>query len=445
MEMFGVREGDMDRLLAAVSPQVAKVGRSFPVWKVWSEDMSAGEAIDVALPRREVKTGSRHTDFAVISDPTISFEAASLRRDFTMNALALDPLPGEVFDPHGGEGDLARGILRHVSPKFAEDPLRVLRGMQFAARFDLTASADTIALCSELTPQNLSSERLFDEWKKLLLKGKTPSRGLGFLRDTGWDRHFPEIAALKGVQQDPEWHPEGDVFTHTGHCLDAFAKRRTGDEARDLRIGFAVLCHDFGKATHTKFINGRWKSYGHEEAGEEPACRFLKRMTDQTELIHSVTALVGNHMVPHSLHHEAKLRDKVATMDASVRRLALRLGAQGTSIEDLCLVCACDKAGRPPLPEHSESVAWLEERAGGLSVTSAAPTPLLQGRDLIALGATPGVGFKAVLASAFERQLAGELTTRDDAVSFASTWLQSGPRPELPSPKLLSVTREVGS
>ena len=442
MEVFGVREAEIDRLLAGVSPQVAKVGRSFPVWKVWSKDMSAGEAIDVALPRREIKTGRRHTDFAVISDPTISFEAASLRRDFTMNALALDPLTGEIFDPHGGRDDLARGVLRHVSPKFAEDPLRVLRGMQFAARFDLTARPETVALCSELSPDNLSSERVFDEWKKLLLKGKTPSRGLAFLRDTGWDRHFPEIAALKGVRQDPDWHPEGDVFTHTGHCLDAFAKRRTGDEVRDLRVGLAVLCHDFGKATHTRFIDGRWKSHGHEAAGEEPARRFLSRMTDQTELIHGVTVLVGNHMVPHSLHHEAKRREPVTAMDQSVRRLALRLGAQGTSIDDLGLVCACDKAGRPPLPEHCESVAWLLARAGALGVKSAAPKPLLQGRDLIALGATPGAGFKAILAAAFERQLSGDFANHDEAVSYALAQLQTGPRPDLPSPRAPSMAME---
>lgn len=443
LELFGVAEAEIPTLLAEVAPHSIKVGRSFPVWKVWGNDMSAGEAVDLALPRREKKTGNHHTDFEFEADPTLSFAEAALRRDFTMNALALDPLTGEVLDPHGGLSDLRQGVLRHVSPKFAEDPLRVLRGMQFAGRFGLTAAPETVHFCSQLTPDNLSSERQFEEWKKLILKSTKPSRGLAFLRDTGWDRHFPEIAAIKGVQQDPTWHPEGDVFVHTSHCLDAFAQRRSGDETKDLRVGLAVLCHDFGKATHTQLIDGHWRAHGHEAAGVEPTRRFLGRMTDQSELISSVSALVENHMVPHSLHHETQRNGNPASMDASIRRLASKLGAKGASIDELCSVCACDKAGRPPLPEHSQSVAWLQERAGELAVKAAAPKPLLKGRDLIALGAIPGVEFKAIIAEAYERQLAGELANAEDAAAFASSRLPAVVRPPLPTPCTIAPVKEL--
>ena len=419
LEIFGVPPEKMVSLMTGTGAQVLQVGRSFPVWKMWTNRMGAGDALDVALPRRERKTGNHHTDFAVEADPSMSFEEASTRRDFTINAIAKDPLTGKILDPHGGRRDLESRVLRHVSPRFAEDPLRVLRGMQFAGRFELTADPSTIAFCQGLSAEGLVDIRIFEEWKKLLLKSKKPSLGLGFLCDTGWDRHFPELAALKGVQQNPRWHPEGDAFVHTGHCLDAFAARRTGNEEKDTLVGFAVLTHDFGKATHTQFQDGNWTSHGHEEAGAAPTRSFLGRMTSQTSLIHGVVALVERHMTPHNLAKEAAKRTDPAALDASVRRLALSLAKEGVTLEDLARVCECDKAGRPPLPPHSESVAWLRSRAAAAQILHDQPKALLQGRDLIALGLSPGIGFKSILGEAFERQIQGDIVTHEQAVLFA--------------------------
>ena len=141
----------------------------------------------------------------------MSPEQAAFRRDLTMNAMAFDPLTEELIDPFGGRRDLELGVLRHTSSAFSEDPLRVLRGMQFAARFLLTGAPETIVLCQSLRMDGLPLERVFEEWRKLLLRGRKPSFGLRFLRDCGWLRCSPDLQALVGCEQEPEWHPEGDV------------------------------------------------------------------------------------------------------------------------------------------------------------------------------------------------------------------------------------------
>lgn len=426
VEVFGVGEDRLAAMLSEVAPHVLKVGRSFPVWKIWGGATSQDQAIDVALPRKEIKTGEHHTAFAVEADPGLSFGEAAERRDFTINAMAVDPLTDELLDPHGGRADFEIGQLRHVSEKFSEDPLRVLRGMQFCGRFSLTAHPDTIELCRTLTPQGLSRERLFEEWKKFLLKSKSPSKGLRFLAQTGWIKHFPELAALDGIQQDPHWHPEGDALAHTAHCLDAFAQKRTGDPVRDLRIGFAVLCHDFGKATHTQFIDGRWRSRGHEEAGGKPTQKFIGRMTEQSELIHSVCALVVRHMSPKAYYASVKKSGNLMSMDSAIRRMAVGLSNEGASIEDLCLVCECDMAGRPPNPPLSPETAWLRDRARQVNVLRNRPESLLLGRDLIALGQSPGPKFKELLDAAFQRQLSGELKSKEEALAMVQVWIETG-------------------
>lgn len=267
IEVYGLEPAAIERALRR-SFSVISVGAAFGVLKV------KGHPIDVSLPRRENRTGAGHRDFSVEGDPMMSPSEAATRRDFTVNAMLWDPRTGEVLDPWGGMADLAGRRLRHVSDKFAEDPLRVLRAMQFAARFSApgapwTVDPATVALCSTLGPEALSPERIYEEWCKLLLRGRVPSIGLRFLRECGWTKHFPELHACIGVAQDAEWHPEGDVWDHTLLCLDAFAAARLGDEREDLVVGWSVLLHDLGKATTSKVeTDGRIHAYGHEQAGE---------------------------------------------------------------------------------------------------------------------------------------------------------------------------------
>ena len=197
-----------------------------------------------------------HKGFEVHFDPDIAPREAASRRDFTINALMFDPRTGEYLDFFGGRKDLEKRLLRHTSAAFVEDPLRVLRGMQFAARFDLTPAPETVELCRSIvqTFPELAVERVGMEWFKWALMSRRPSAGLRFLQTTGWLRHFPEIEALVGTPQDPEWHPEGDVFTHTCHCCDALAELpgwQGANETTRQVLMFAVLAHDFAKPQTT--------------------------------------------------------------------------------------------------------------------------------------------------------------------------------------------------
>ena len=371
-------------------------------------------AIDVSLPRRESKRGLGHRAFMVASDPALTVAEAARRRDFTVNAMYLDPLEGEFEDPYGGAEDLRRGILRRVSSAFAEDPLRVLRGMQFAARFELTPDADTLAACRAMTPEGLAAERLFEEWSKLLLKGKRISRGLAFLRDAGWTRYYPELAALIGCKQAPEWHPEGDVWNHTCCCLDAFAASRTGNREEDLIVGLAVLCHDFGKPATSRFdpAKGRITAKGHDDAGVEPTLRFLRRLTNEERILKEVPPLVQCHMRPFSLW-------KNSCSDAAIRRLAAKV----TRIDRLLRVAAADDAGRPPFPRNPEHLEWLAEQAQRLKIAAAAPRPILMGRHLVEMGMKPSAKFGAILKACFEAQLDGKFSDLPGATAFCRNFI----------------------
>ena len=409
IEVFGVEPDALQRLLAPKYPFDA-CGVSFGVLKVKGYD------IDVALPRRESKLGEGHRAFAIASDPTLSVFDASTRRDFTVNAIYCDPLTGEVEDPHGGLADLENRILRHVSPKFREDPLRVLRGMQFVARFDLTPAPETIEICRTIGIEGLASERLFEEWAKLLTKGVAIGKGLEFLKATGWLRYFPELAALVGCEQDPAWHPEGDVWEHTKLCLDAFARRRTGDRDEDLVVGLAVLCHDLGKPATTKYdaTTGHIRSIGHDEAGLEPTLSFLRRITNEERLLKEVPPLVTSHMQPFALW-------KSKAGDAAIRRLSLKV----MRIDRLIRVARADDEGRLPdrVPSSTggEDLAWLAAAAERLRIASEAPKPILMGRHLIELGYKPSRQFGPWLEAVFEAQLDGAFADLDGAIAYFKT------------------------
>lgn len=404
VEVYGVEPFQLEELLGRHFA-IDRVGRSFGVLKI------KGFPIDVALPRRESKAGLGHRAFEVLSDPRMSTEEAQSRRDFTINAVYLDPITGEVIDHYGGLRDLAARVLRHTSEKFAEDPLRVLRGMQFAARFDLAVAPETVALCRTIQPEGLAAERLWEEWKKLVLSGLRPSRGLAFLRDAGWVRYFPEFEALIGCVQDARWHPEGDVWTHTLRCMDAFAAERLGAPWEDLVVGFAVLCHDLGKPTTTEAEGDRIRSIGHEAAGEAPTRSFLSRLTNQRELAEQVVPLVLEHLQPELLF-------KAGAGDAAIRRLAKRVAR----IDRLVRVARADHLGRGEVEPGGPAFPagdWLLDRAAALDVKVAAPRPIVQGRHLLELGLSPGPHFKALLDECFEAQLAGRISTVDEGKALA--------------------------
>ena len=402
IEVYGISPDALQRILAR-SFRLDLVGASFGVVKLHGHD------IDVAIPRRETKLGLGHKAFSMEYDPSLSVAEAAARRDFTVNAIYRDPLTDEIVDPWNGRADLSARILRHVSDHFREDPLRVLRGMQFVARFGLRPAPETIAICREMTPEGLPSERLFEEWSKLLTKGVEISAGLEFLREVGWVKYYPELAALIGCEQAPEWHPEGDVWNHTLFCLDAFARHRKGEDD-DLIVGLAVLCHDFGKPATTFYDKRvkRLRSLGHDDAGVKPTLSFLRRLTNEERILREVPPLVRCHMRPFALW-------KSHAGESAIRRLA----AEVVRIDRLIRVAAADDEGRPPFPSDPADIKWLADEAQRLKVADAAPAPIVRGRDLIALGLKPGVEFGRILKDCYEAQLDGAFSDLEGGVAYA--------------------------
>ena len=401
IEVFGVGYEPLEAALRRWG-RCDLVGRSFGVVKLTAR---SGEVFDFSIPRRDSKVAPGHKGFAVSFDSGITPAAAAARRDFTINALMFDPRRGEVLDFFGGREDLQRRLLRHTSAAFSEDPLRVLRGMQFAARFDLRTAPETVELCRSIKRGygELAVERVREEWFKWAEKSTVPSRGLQFLVETEWVEHFPEIRALLGTPQEPEWHPEGDVFVHTGHCLDALVTLpawRAADTETRIVLTMAVLAHDFAKpaTTHEAMKDGRMRivSPGHEEAGGPLATQFLQRI--------NAPLVIGERVVPLVTNHLAHLQ---MLSDRSVRRLARRLTP--ATIQELAVVITADQFGRPPRPRVvSEGLQALLARAADLQVQASAPKPILLGRHLIEIGLRPGPEFGVILEAAFEAQLEGK-------------------------------------
>lgn len=402
LEVYRVEPDALVSTLAELG-RVNDVGRAFGILKL----TRSGVTVDVGLPRRDSKVARGHRGFHVAADPFLSEVEACARRDLTINAILEDPLTGEVVDPFDGAADLRRRRLRHVSAAFVEDPLRVLRIVQFAARFDFGIDAETAALCRTLDLSELPQERTWDEVKKWLLRGKRPSTGMHALIETGAITTFPELAALRGVPQDDHWHPEGDVFDHTALCLDHAVTMRD-HVPRPLAFMLAVLFHDLGKAPTTAWKNARLRAHAHDTGGEALARAACQRLSRESDLADEVVALVRLHLRPGQLGAQG------AVSDAAVRRLALE-----ADLRMLTAVADADGRGRAlPVSACGDS-SWLLEHAERLRVRDGAPKPLLLGRHMIELGVRPGPRLGRLLAMVFERQLDGEITTLDEAIAWA--------------------------
>ena len=416
LEVYGLAPDALETLCREFG-RVHLVGQRFAVLHVAAPD---GE-LEVSLPRRESKTGPGHKGFAVSADPHMEPREAARRRDFTVNAMLLDPLDGELVDPWNGQADLARGLLRHVSPAFAEDPLRVLRVARFVARYRWRVDPQTAALCRTLDLGELPRERIEKEFQ-VILAGDYPGAGLLALETVGALRWFPEVAALRGVPQDPVWHPEGDVLHHTALALDAAAGIRATMADPWVEM-LAVLCHDLGKATTTVFERGRWRSAAHDVDGVQPTRSFLARLTAQPEVVDAVCALVREHLRPMQLF---QVHDRVK--ETAIRRLAARV-----DLRALVRVAWADAAGRASaMPQDWPAGEWLLGRAAALGVRDAAPQPLLRGRDLLERGVAGGPRVGALLAEAWEQQLDGAFEDHAAALAWLDARLRAADRPTTP-------------
>jgi len=410
IEVFGIPAAELPAFLAPFG-RVEPIGQSFPVYKIGT--------IDIGLPRRESKAGRGHKGFVVEGDPSMSVEEAARRRDFTINAIAWDPLTDEFLDPFRGRDDLRRRLLRAVDPDtFGDDSLRVLRAVQFAARFELTLEAGTAALCRAIKLDDLPSERIWGEIEKLLLRARHPSIGFALALDLGViDQLFPEMQALVGCQQEPEWHPEGDVWVHTLMVIDEARQRIDDlDRADRLIVMLGAVTHDFGKPATTALIDGRIRSLNHEEEGVAPSAVFLDRLNihsiDGRDVRAQVLGLVAHHLKPGMLY---KVRHELT--DGAFRRLA-----QKANLELLARVAKSDCLGRTGTFDCT-AMDWFLEKARELGVDRSPPKPLLLGRHLLELGMTPGPEIGALLKRVYEKQLDGEITSTEEAVALASKML----------------------
>ena len=388
IEVHGISPAGLEGILDSLGQRMA-IGEHFGIFGL------KGYALDIAMPRKESVRGQGHKDFDIFVDPFIGTEAAARRRDFTVNALMQDVLTGQIVDHFGGCRDLDNGILRHVNDgSFAEDPLRVLRAAQFAARFDFRVADETLALCRGTTLQHLPRERVEGELKKALLKAERPSVFFTVLRQMDQlDIWFPELKALIGVPQNPVFHAEGDVWNHTMLVLDEAAKLRSR-AANPYWFMLAALTHDFGKALCTEERDGVLHAYQHELLGLPVAEAFLRRITSESRCMEYVLNLAEFHMKPNT----------IAAAGSAVKVTA-RLFDQSVDPEGLICLALADDRGRITQSPAADHEAFLYERLAIFRETMS--RPYVMGRDLIDAGLSPGRDFAEILAYAHKLRLAG--------------------------------------
>ncbi len=400
IEIFGINSLEIIQNCLEKFGSVKLVGKSFGVLTLRVNEYD----FDFALPRTETKIGLSHQDFEVITNASLSFKEAAIRRDFTINAIGYDFFKEEFIDPFDGIEDLRTKTIKHINDKtFIEDSLRVYRAVAFASRFNFKIEEKTKELCKQIVLKNelkyLPKERVYEEFKKLFLKSSKPSIGFELMREIGILKYFSELQALINCIQEPEYHPEGDVWVHTMMALDEMARilkeENIENDYKELYLFYSILCHDFGKPFCTEEINGKITSHKHESLGIEPTISFLSKITNEKKFIEIVCSLVKNHLAPFQLY-------KTESSLKAVKRLSLKV-----NIEDLCLVCLADCLGRTIQDKEKcpKATSWLLTKAKELDIHNEPIKPIIQGRDLIKLGFKPSNKFKEILEFAFDLQL----------------------------------------
>lgn len=388
IEVHGVEPAVLEEILDSVGTRT-EYGKCFGIYNI------KGTNIDIAMPRRERATGSGHRDFAVDIDPYIGELNAAKRRDFTVCALMKNVQTGELCDFFGGVDDLKNGIIRHVNDEsFGEDPLRVLRAAQFAARLGFEVAEETLELCGKMDISALARERVFEEMKKALLQAEKPSIFFEVLRAAGkLEPWFPELAALIGVEQNEKHHAEGDVWVHTMMVIDEAAKRRSR-AVYPLALMLSAVTHDFGKALCTETVGGEIHAYGHETAGEPLARAFVQRLTSEKVLIDRVVLFTRLHMAPNTM-----------AAHGSAIKSTNRLFWDAREPNDLILLSMSDAYGKIAPRPFYDTEPFLWERLGVFKEYMS--RPFVTGEDLIAAGYTPGERFREILDFAHKLRLAG--------------------------------------
>ncbi len=407
LEIFGITEESLRKCLHGLG-RVTHAGKVHPMYLVG--DSSSGF---------QVGFGGEEASYASLTE-------GCRRRDLTINALLADPLRGILVDPLGGLMDLFAGRLHPCSTSFGTDPLRVMRVMRFAGTHEFRPTPSLLALCRQARVEEADPSRVFGELERLLLQARRPSLGLRWLPFLGLGPWFPEVLAMRGVPQDPQFHPEGEVWTHTLMVVDEAALLRVDVPEEDLPVMLAALFHDLGKATTTfASTDGRIRSPGHDTVGAVLTRRALDRLGRRGALAGTVEALVREHLHPAQLHKAASSSEN-SVSDGAIRRLMDRI----PSLPLLLRLARADHLGRtlPRDPQHPFPAGdWLLQRASSLGVSLRPLPPLLLGRDLLALGLPGGPEVGKMLRRVRELQLDGTLTSREEALQFVK---ELGQRPE---------------
>jgi len=386
----------------AVGAQFGVVLVPLPEEDVASDLSTAGashpRAVEVATLRSDLGySDGRHPDEVRLSrDPREDVA----RRDFTINGMLLDPVSGEVLDFVGGRKDLEDGIIRTIGDpelRFGEDKLRMLRAVRFAARFEYTIERATFAAMLRLAEQIrvVSRERVRDELTRMLTEGHA-RRAFFLLDESGLLVHvLPEISAMKGVQQPPEFHPEGDVLVHTLLLLENLP------HPCPATLGWGALLHDVGKPPTFRVAPDRIRFDNHVEVGvkmAEEICRRLRFSGDDTA---QILALVANHMrFTHATRMSESTLKRFLRMPAFDEHLALHRADCLASHGDL------------------NTYEFVRQKRDEISPSTMRPTPLVTGDDLIAAGHSPGPKFREILGAVEDAQLEGRLSSRDAALEF---------------------------
>lgn len=444
IEVFGADAEALEDALRDLYPgNVKMVGRAFGVLKIaFHAPDSTRHEIDVSIPRRESKTGRGHRGFAVSGDPAMTYRDAARRRDFTINAISADPLSGDMIDPSGGANDVKKKILRVVDPHtFTDDPLRVYRALQFAARFDLSIEETTRALLAAMVSgdelDDLPAERIGEEWRKLLLKSARPSVGLRLGRDIGLvEKYYPEFSALEGTEQEPEWHPEGNVWIHTLMVVDDAARilrqengsrisaregrSKTFSEQEQWIVMLGALCHDLGKPATTKVIDGRIRSRGHSEAGLGPTDDFLDKIAASDDVRDAVRKLVNAHLYPGMMAKALANGEMTPAQYANATRKLIRR-LHPTRIELLLAVAEADFRGRD-YPTSGQPVfeygAVMREVISAHRLEAHVTETLVRGADVLALGVPPGPRVGELIRAVEAARDRGEIKTREEGLAL---------------------------
>lgn len=388
VEVFGLSVDKFTKILSKFG-KLDLVGKSFGIFKIKGYDF------DFSLPRRERKIGESHKDFAVFCDPKMNLKEAAGRRDFTINALMKNLVTGEIVDYYGGQKDLENKIIRHIKDEtFVEDPLRVYRAAQFAARFGFEIHPDTLSLCKKMDLSSLPKERVFEEISKALLKADNPSIAFEVLNKIGIiEKYFPQLYNLINCPQPEKFHPEGDAWNHTMLVLDKAAQLK-GESSYPLGFMLSALTHDIGKPAAFEIKDEIPTHHGHDKLGGPVSLDFLANITKDNKVLDYVSEMVENHMNPLHLYNND-------VSDKSIKKFISNLNVD---INDILLLSKVDIEGRAGEFEPTPIREWFRDRMDKMDF-SEKPKPIVGGNDLIELGFKPGPEFRTILDFAFDLQL----------------------------------------